>query len=727
MDLSKFWIYDIETFKDCFSLSLIRADNKHKRTFVCSRWHNDIDKILNFLDFCNREKPNGLFMVGFNNVGFDYPVLHDMLQIRNKLPKTGIGIANKMNQLANKQIASFRDGEFGRTVKNQDAHANQLDLYRIWHFNNKAKATSLKMLEFNMRMQNISDLPFAVDESLSKEDVDRIIAYNEHDVFATLQFFLASQSQVAFRLDLNQKLGKDFTNADDTKIGAEVFVVKLEEAGIKLHKFQDGKRKILQTHRDRINVKECLFDYYSFTRKEFQAVYDWFSKQVITETKGVFSDILEHDLGDVAKYAELTTKRKKFKSKPTDDELSVFYEEYPLGWIEEEELKATEYAFDSDGNHILVYQLDDDGNPDLTKKMKKKRIPKKSYYGCYKIATTLNVVVDGFRFDFGTGGIHGSLSNKVVRSTKSWRCVDLDVSSFYPNLAISNNVYPEHLTEKFCEIYKGIYEQRKTYAKNTPENAMLKLSLNGTYGKSNDKFSVFYDPKFTMTITIGGQLTLCLLIDMFYSNGINFKMVMANTDGVTFCVHEEHLDKLMNVVSDWENKVKLEMERVDYEKMYIRDVNNYTAISTNGKVKRKGAYQYEGLAWHQNHSALVIPMAAEAFMLSNKPIGDFIKEHLDKGNIFDFMLRTKVDRSSRLITVDGNGNEKEEQRICRYYVSNEGGKLVKIMKPLEGSIEDRRFDIESNWLVKTCNNMKDFDGDINFDYYVQEARKLVIQ
>ena len=71
----------------------------------------------------------------------------------------------------------------------------------------------------------------------------------------------------------------------------------------------------------------------------------------------------------------------------------------------------------------------------------------------------------------------------------------------YPNIAISNKVYPEHLTEKFCEIYKGIYEQRKTYAKNTPENAMLKLSLNGTYGKSNDKFSVFYDPKFTRMLS----------------------------------------------------------------------------------------------------------------------------------------------------------------------------------------------------------------------------------
>lgn len=427
MDLTKFWIYDIETLKECFSVSLIRADAKHKRTFVCSKWHNDIDKILNFLDFCNREKPNGLFMVGFNNVGFDYPVLHDMLQIRNKLPKTGLAIANKMHQLANKQIASFRDGEFGRTIKNQDAHANQLDLYRVWHFNNKNKTTSLKMLEFNMRLQNISDLPFAIDAKMSQSDVEATVAYNEHDVFATLQFFLASQSQVSFRLDLNEKLGKEFTNADDTKIGAEFFTLKLEEAGVKLHKIVDGKRKMLQTPRSKIPVKDCLFDYYSFSRPEFKAVHDWFGKQVITETKGVFSDILEHNLGDVAKYAELLTKRKKFKEKPNESDIKSFLKEYPVGWIEEEELKATEYAFDSEGNHILDYQLDEDGNPDLTKKMKKRRIPKKSYYGCWKIAETLNVVVDGLRIDFGVGGIHASLSNKIVKETKSYLIRDADV------------------------------------------------------------------------------------------------------------------------------------------------------------------------------------------------------------------------------------------------------------------------------------------------------------
>lgn len=147
------------------------------------------------------------------------------------------------------------------------------------------------------------------------------------------------------------------------------------------------------------------------------------------------------------------------------------------------------------------------------------------------------------------------------------------------------------------------------------------------------------------------------------------------------------------------------------------------------KVKRKGAYQYESLGWHMNQSALVIPMAAEAAMLHGKDIRQFIEEH-SKIDIMDFMLRTKVDRSSKLVleytNEDGTTRDVEQQRICRYYPSKSGGKLVKIMKPLEGSEDFRRLGIDTAWNIKTCNNMLDFDGDIDFEYYVNEAEKLLV-
>jgi hypothetical protein len=469
-----------------------------------------------------------------------------------------------------------------------------------------------------------------------------------------------------------------------------------------------------------------LFNYYDFKRPEFIAVLEWFSKQRITETKGVFSDIEEHQLGDVAKYAALVEKRKKFKSKPSEKDIVEFKKEHPLGWIEEEILKATEWLFDEHGNHVLEYPLDDEGNPDILKKPKKVRINKKSYWGCWKVAENLNVVVDGFRFDFGTGGIHGSLENKIARSTKKYKLIDADVSSMYPNIAISNRVYPEHLTEKFCDIYEDVYNQRKSFAKGAAENAMLKLALNSVYGDSNNKYSVFYDPKYTMNITINGQLSLCLLAEKLLTiEGLN--IIQVNTDGVTVAVPIDKEEEYNKITSLWQTQVKLQLEFADYSKMLIRDVNNYIAVYTNGKIKRKGAYQYEDLGWHQNHSALVIPKAAEAAMLHGKDIAEFVLEHSkNPDNKWDFMLRTKVPRSSQLVLVKGD-EETVLQNICRYYPCKDGGKLVKIMPPLEEGGELRRMGIDTSWNVIPCNNMDNFDIDkIDIDYYVEEASKLLI-
>lgn len=550
MDITKHFIADIETFPNCFTIALVRADGKYKNVFEVSDRKNEIHRVMAFLDFLHDNKCS---FVGFNIINFDYPVLHELIKRRDALPKTGKGIAAMVYRAAQKQIESFKGEGFGNTIKRDEWHFNLIDLYKIHHFDNKARATSLKVLEFNMRENNISNLPYAVGSNLSGEQIDVLKKYNQHDVHCTLAFYNHSKEQIEFREQLSLKYDRDFTNHNDTKIGKDYFVMRLEESGIATRKMVDGKSVMVQTKRPFIDLKDCLFSYYDFKEPAFIAVLEWFKQQRITETKGVFTDILEHRLGDVAKYTVLTTKRKKLKTKPTDVEIAALKKDIPLCWIEEVELKAKETKANGGGF-------------------------KKAYWQCWKVADCLNVVVDGFRYDFGTGGIHGSLSSKVVTENIKWNIVDLDVSSYYPNMAISNRIYPEHLGEKFCDIYKDVYEQRKSYPKGSAENAMMKLALNGVYGESNNKFSVFYDPKFTMSITVGGQLTLCLLIDMFNRNGIKYKMVMANTDGITFAVLKKDDDRMMEVVKQWENKVKLQMERADYSKMFIRDCNNYLAV-----------------------------------------------------------------------------------------------------------------------------------------------------
>lgn len=194
-------------------------------------------------------------------------------------------------------------------------------------------------------------------------------------------------------------------------------------------------------------------------------------------------------------------------------------------------------------------------------------------------------------------------------------------------------------------------------------------------------------------------------------------------------------------------------------------------------IKRKGAYAWQNIhhdpdgpevGWHQNQSSPVIAMAAEKALLEGTPVEVAIIEHEDK---MDFMLRTKVPRSSRLIAekeVDGEVETLSLQNTCRYYISKDGdGQLIKIMPPLPkgklgkewkhpetGGIqfsknkteenrlkkggyefqkdieippEERRIGINTGWNVRVCNDIKKFKGmsDIDYDYYIQEAEKLV--
>jgi hypothetical protein len=252
---------------------------------------------------------------------------------------------------------------------------------------------------------------------------------------------------------------------------------------------------------------------------------------------------------------------------------------------------------------------------------------------------------------------------------------------------------------------------------------MLKLALNATYGNSNNQYSVFYDPKYTMDITLNGQLSLCLLIERVLDIEGTL-MVGANTDGITVALKRDKEDEYYEACKKWEDQVKLQLEFVTYTKMFIRDVNNYLCVYDNGKLKNKGAYEYKDLAWNKNMSSLIIPMAVEAHMLNGVDYKEFIKNHT---NIFDFMLRTKVQRNSKLVLSYENGTEELQQNICRYYPCKTGGKLVKIMPPLEDGGEERRLGIDTSWNVKTCNDIKDFAGDIDYDYYISEVEKLIIK
>lgn len=338
------------------------------------------------------------------------------------------------------------------------------------------------------------------------------------------------------------------------------------------------------------------------------------------------------------------------------------------------------------------------------------------------VFTDLTATINGFTFVFGLGGIHGSVESKTIESDSEYIVVDLDVTSYYPNLAITNGFFPAHLGQEFVTIYKHLFEQRKQYPKKSAESAMLKLALNGVYGDSNNQFSVFYDPQFTMSITLNGQLLLCWLAEEIMK-WTDAELIQINTDGLTVRIPRVQLDELQRVRNHWQAATGLNLEEAVYKAMMIRDVNNYIAVYEDGSTKRKGAYEWKA-GWHQNAGGLVVPKVAEKVLVEGAPIRQTIEQWPD---IMDFMLRTKVPRNSHL-TIEYPGQQPQKlQNITRYYIAEGGGRLFKWMPPLKGKTEWRKIGVESGWGVQPCNDIKEAGKlPIDLDYYVREVEKLCL-
>jgi hypothetical protein len=550
-------------------------------------------------------------MVGFNNLGFDYPILHMLFNM---------GIATPKQLYLKAQAIIQSENKFDHMVYPSDRVVKQIDLFKIHHFDNHARATSLKALEFNMRMDNIHDLPFPVGTDLTVEQIVVLQDYCWHDVLATELFYHKSLEEINFRRQLT--LTGDVMNHSDVKLGKAIFQHHLENSGVQCYEFTSGGRVPKQTPRETMALADCIPDYIKFDNPEFNKILDTFNNKVITETKGAFKN--------------------------------------------------------------------------------------------------LTARIDGMDYVFGTGGIHASIEQGHFIADDDMMILDIDVSSMYPSIAIANNYYPEHLGEQFVKVYDQLRTERMRHPKGSIQNAALKLALNGVYGASGDKFSIFYDPLFTMKITVGGQLMMAMLIEALTAIPA-VQVIQANTDGVTLYMPRKGKFIVDMTCQMWEEMTKLQLEQVEYSKMFVADVNSYIAQTVDGKVKRKGRYEYE-LEWHQDASCLVVPKIAERVLLENANIDELLRTWPDP---MDFMLRAKVPRTSRLMYLMEPFGEEQLENTQRYYMSVGGGELVKVMPPLAKKPNEwRKIGINKGYTVQPCNDVREQHLPINYDWYKGEIETL---
>jgi len=235
--------------------------------------------------------------------------------------------------------------------------------------------------------------------------------------------------------------------------------------------------------------------------------------------------------------------------------------------------------------------------------------------------------INGAAYNLGIGGLHSCEKKQYLAADDNHLLIDLDVASYYPNIILQQKLSPKSMGKPFLKVYQSIVDRRIS-AKKAGDKVtadVLKIVVNGSFGKLGSKYSTLYAPELLIQTTITGQLALLMLIERFELVGI--KVVSANTDGVVmYCpVNKEHL--LEEIAFDWMLDTSFELERTNYKALASRDVNNYLAVKTDGKVKGKGIYAGTSLA--KNPDFTICTEAVANFVANSTPIETTIRECKD--------------------------------------------------------------------------------------------------
>jgi len=214
-----------------------------------------------------------------------------------------------------------------------------------------------------------------------------------------------------------------------------------------------------------------------------------------------------------------------------------------------------------------------------------------------------------------------------------------------------------------------------------------------------------------------------MLVEDVIINIPGVELLQTNTDGATFRFNKQHLETFNYICKNWEQATRLTLEQADYKAMYIWDVNNYIAVSTSGKSKCKGRFEWEDLEKHKythlnkNKSHLIIPKAVYNYFVNNIMPEVYLNTNR---NIFDYCGGVKSKgqwKFKELTVVKGELKTRELQKVTRYYISNSGSKIIKTHP------DGREIQIESGKYMQTEFNQyvnKPWsEYNVNDDYYLK--------
>jgi hypothetical protein len=630
MTKKRVWSYDLESYPNCFLAGFYNPKSGKHRIFEISDRMNNSISLYRFLT----TKVSGL--IGFNNLSYDSHLINYFLRTKVKDPKRYYNISQRV-------IATKYSVDRNPLIP-------QLDYFKILHFDNKAKRTSLKYCEFGLRMKNVQDLPYDFRKNLRNAQIDYLRDYLIHDLEATTKLAEVYADKTYLRKQMKSKFGIECKNFSDSKLGEEL-LLKLYCDITKEDPDIISKQR---TYIDKLEIKDILSPYLHFENDILKGVYEQVKNTVLTKNN----------------------------------------------W-------QLEIKFDFNDQH-------------------------------YKV---------------GLGGIHSS-DRGIWKATKDLLIDDRDVGGYYPSLIINLGICPQHLNAKaFAQVIKEylVEPRAKIYKPKSKDKTLspserklnaafsdgLKLAANSVSGKLKDKYSFCYSPDQNVKMTLNGQLSLLMLIDMIWKEIPDIHILQSNTDGFTMTYHPSKKPIVDKICKQWEEITNLVLEDAYPNAIYQRDVNNYI-WDFGDYQKLKGAYEIDKkvgneLILNKNSSKRIVPIAAKEYFINGTPVEETITNHKD---IFDFYIAQKANKNEGwYFKYQVNPSTAKfplnQVKVLRYYVSTKGGIIWKC------NTDGREAYVEAwpsakerkqgkHWKLRLSNKHREQeDYNIDYSYYIREAQKLI--
>ena len=264
------WVMDYETLLNCFIAVFEDIKSEDREIFVIHKERNDC---LEFITFLERNILLEEWHVSFNGIGFDAQVTEHILANKEQLLEmTGEEVALFIYGKAQDTIQRQNEGEWA-VFAPWTLQIKQVDVFKLNHWDNAAKRTSLKWAQYSMDWLNIQDMPIHHSTEIKTlKQIDSIIGYCINDVASTKAIMYRSKKEIALRQQLTKEYNIDLFSASEPRIAKELFAMFLsKKTGIKKYDL-----KKMRTHRSKLIVNDLLLPYIKFETATFQRLVNKF-------------------------------------------------------------------------------------------------------------------------------------------------------------------------------------------------------------------------------------------------------------------------------------------------------------------------------------------------------------------------------------------------------------------------------------------------------------------